>query len=457
MARNLSSRSRCIPIALLAAGLFFGTAQDSTALTYIVSNKLDAGAGSLRQAILAANSSPGEDIITFDITPGSPFADGVPDTILLSTGQLSISDDVKIEGPSSAKVTLDAAYNSRIFNVDDANPSRLVAVSIATLELTRGQVDGLLVGGGAIFNREALTLTHCTVRDSKVGILATGGAGIRNNQGQLTIIDSTIMNNASSAPIDDGGGILNDGGGALTVTDSRISGNTAVQVGGGVYNREGTVNIERSTIENNEASTNAKGGGLANWLGHMEVRESLIRGNRAFDLTQASVQGAGGAIWNQDTMVVVSSSIEGNSIGAGRGEVVLAGGIANFGEMTLLGSTVAENIAYDADPLHYGEGYYGGIVNLGTLSLINSTVSSNRAENGVGGIGNAGSLTVANSTVSHNVDQSLVIGVGEYTTAAALPSRIPLSPTARARTSIAREARSIVEALISLRTAVSPG
>ena len=44
-----------------------------------------------------------------------------------------------------------------------------------------------------------------------------------------------------------GGGILNDSDGALTVTDSTISGNTAGGYGGGILN-DGTLTVSNSTL-----------------------------------------------------------------------------------------------------------------------------------------------------------------------------------------------------------------
>src|SRR5688572_5235116 len=51
----------------------------------------DGGDGSLRQAVFDANGLPGADTIV--------FADGLSGTIALSGGQLSITDDLTIDGP----------------------------------------------------------------------------------------------------------------------------------------------------------------------------------------------------------------------------------------------------------------------------------------------------------------------------------------------------------------------
>jgi len=64
----------------LSVFLFFLSALPSSALVFEVSNLDDAGAGSLRQAILDANTNPGPDDIVFQ--------DGLTGTITLADGRV---------------------------------------------------------------------------------------------------------------------------------------------------------------------------------------------------------------------------------------------------------------------------------------------------------------------------------------------------------------------------------
>src|SRR5438876_1242066 len=66
-----------------------------------VSNANDGGAGSLRQAILDANSSTGPDLIGFD-----PAFFNVARTILLTTGELLIRDSLSIGGTGVSLLTV---------------------------------------------------------------------------------------------------------------------------------------------------------------------------------------------------------------------------------------------------------------------------------------------------------------------------------------------------------------
>src|SRR5262245_31681103 len=78
--------------------------------TFTVGNLVDNGAGSLRQAILDANALPGADVIDF-----APAArDG---TITLTSGQLSITDDLTIDGPGADRLAVSGNDASRVFRI----------------------------------------------------------------------------------------------------------------------------------------------------------------------------------------------------------------------------------------------------------------------------------------------------------------------------------------------------
>src|SRR5262249_50605022 len=77
--------------------------------TFTVLNLADSGEGSLRQAILAANVNPGPDAID--------FADGLLGTIPLTTGQLSITDHLTIDGPGADLLAVSGNHQSRVFRI----------------------------------------------------------------------------------------------------------------------------------------------------------------------------------------------------------------------------------------------------------------------------------------------------------------------------------------------------
>src|SRR5262245_56181517 len=81
----------------------------TTPATFTVSNTNDAGAGSLRQAILSANGAAGADTVAFD----SSF--NIVRTITLTGGELVVSDTVVIDGPGEKLLTLNGSGLGRVF------------------------------------------------------------------------------------------------------------------------------------------------------------------------------------------------------------------------------------------------------------------------------------------------------------------------------------------------------
>jgi CSLREA domain-containing protein len=93
----------------------------------------------------------------------------------------------------------------------------------------------------------------------------------------------------------------------------------------------------------------------------------------------------GGGIMNGSMLTLANSIVTDNTTRIG-------GGIANTGTLTLYGSRIIGNVAFDQG---------GGIANTGTLTITNSTVSDNTSRLG-GGIANLGMLTLTNNTFSNN-------------------------------------------------------
>ncbi len=156
----------------------------SSAATWTVVNTNDSGLGSLRSAISTAGSG---DTINFNLT--------YPATITLTSGGLSLGQDLTITGPGSSNLTI-------------SGNSRFTVFTIAT---------------GAGVSISSVTIASGNANDS-VGYYAAGG-GIMNS-GTLTLTNSKLSDNyASSFRISDGGGIFNTG--TLTLTNSTVSGNAA--------------------------------------------------------------------------------------------------------------------------------------------------------------------------------------------------------------------------------------
>ncbi|MGH2668874.1 MAG: post-COAP-1 domain-containing protein, partial [bacterium] len=96
-------------------------------------------------------------------------------------------------------------------------------------------------------------------------------------------------------------------------------------------------------------------------------------------------------IANGATLTVIASQINGNTAGEVGG--LTGGGIGNAGTVLLVESTVSGNSA---------QGTGGGIGSFTAVTLIDSTVSGNSTAANGGGIGIAGPLVARNSTISGN-------------------------------------------------------
>ncbi|MEW6359460.1 MAG: choice-of-anchor Q domain-containing protein, partial [Planctomycetota bacterium] len=285
--------------------------------TFTVLNNADSGAGSLRQAILDANAAAGADDIQFDAGLSGQ-------TITLTTGQLSITDALTITGLGAANLTVNGNNASRIFNVDDGTGAQ-IAVTLSGLTLRNGNAGG--ASGGAIYNREVLTVQACTITTNTAG---------------------------------DGGGIFN-GGGTTTVDASTISANTTTGYGGGIFNSGGTMTVDASTIS---ANTAGDGGGIYNAGGGTAtatVNASTISANTA--------AWGGGGIYSTDILNVTNSTVSGNTAN------VNGGGLFVSNTTTLNNSTIANNTA-DNDNSGTGDG--GGIcVWFATVTLASTIVGDN--------------------------------------------------------------------------------
>ena len=159
--------------------------------TITVQNLNDSGMGSLRAAIAA----PNVDTIVF-----APTLQG---TIKLTSGELSITKSLDIEGPGADKLTISGNKASRVFDISGAATT---TVTIAGLTITNGRADGstriLPSSGGGILNADNLTLSKVVLTQNVAQgsgsdtTVPQGGGGIFNEAGaQLTLKNSLLTNN----------------------------------------------------------------------------------------------------------------------------------------------------------------------------------------------------------------------------------------------------------------------
>ncbi len=381
--------------------------------TFTVTNLDDAGSGSLRDAIVQANSEPGADEIVFEgnATSGS---------ILLSTGELEITDTLTITGSGPELLTIDAQDSSRIFNFTASTGN----FSIAGLAITRGRStdDAEFIGGGGgirFVSDGDIVITNSTITNNAVwGNFADGG-GVFSPHGNVTLVDSSVCNN--TVFYDNGGGLATVSG-RVTVTRSLVCDNEAgvavgsfFSAGGGIYTVSGDIALTDSKVSNNVARDEydrGSGGGIYTGSGNILLRDSTISDNIAGEVFDSN---GGGIHSGSGNVTLISCTVAGNKTGdEGGGIYSIWGSVAifdstisdnrsdhdgggihtTFGDVSITRSTIRGNVSLD-------EG--GGIFVGGNVTIYDSTISANASVDEGGGIrSDIGNVSIENSTISRN-------------------------------------------------------
>lgn len=350
--------------------------------------------GSLRYCI---DNAPSGSTITF-----AQYLKGV---IKLTGGDLTFAGGKQftLRGPGADQITISGGTANAFIKVSEG-----AGLNISNLSFKNSQT----VIYGFIQNAGTLTITNSIISNNEEIAGDHGyGAGIYNYKtGILSVSNSTISGNKIIGQNSgQGAGIDNEG--KLTVTNTTISNNSAsssssYNSGGGITNTvTGTILLVGSTISHNSANSSSNtvvGGGIDNY-GKMTVTNSTISNNSIS--TSGTNNGFGGGIINETagTLSITNSTISHNSASTKTGS--FGGGIHNQGKLTVNHSSILNNSVSSPSDNNYGGGIHN--ISTGTISLTNSTISNNLAsssnDNGEGGgIDNHGKMTVTNSTISNN-------------------------------------------------------
>lgn len=233
----------------------------------IVTTLADNGQGSLRQAIDSVK--PGG-IVSFD-----PHLKGVIRLI----NNIDIGKDLIIRGPGAGNLSI---VGDGQYNVVQVEPWASVSIS----DLAFNGTHQIKQGYGIINNSGTLTLTNISVSGNTT---RAGGGGISNygggniftgGGGTLTINNSIISDNLSEEGW--GGGIGNYGG-SVVIRNSIISNNTSY-AGAGIFNNNGHLTLSNSTVSYNHTDPQGYGGGILNVNGGtLALINSAVFDNKASD------------------------------------------------------------------------------------------------------------------------------------------------------------------------------
>lgn len=280
------------------------------------------------------------------------------------------------------------------------------------VEIAAEDVDGTLFDRGVevlLEPGEAVTLENLAVTGAGVG--NGGGAGIYASGGSLTILDSTVSGNQSTAAgagiahsgahlqiersriannieftssAGSGGGISTNGG-TLAILDSEIARNKTYgdsSAGGGLVIGGGTTSatIADTTVEDNHTyGDGSEGGGIAFFGDALTVDRSTIAGNSTDGLlsTGGGIDNTGGG-----TLTVRNSTISGNQTDGKNSD---GGGVNSIiSDTRIYSSTITGNSANDASNdsgVTYGGGLYS-TSDLAAPKVVNSIVAGNSAAGG---------------------------------------------------------------------------
>ncbi len=258
-----------------------------------------AGSGcSLRAAIQETNALPGLDSVVLPPGTYTLTVSGFGEEAAV-TGDLDITDSVLLQGVHPSRPVIDANHLDRGL---DVKPGASVEIEFVTIE-NGGRP--LTADASGIRNQGSLTLRNSIVRSSVAPANPGGRGGGISNSGTASIEYSEISGNQAV----EGGGISNSG--ALTLASSTVDGNTSTGFfgGGGVFNT-GNMEIRESTVSGNSATRplggSAFGGGIMNLPesstpATLSISNSTISGNSAISL--------GGGIGNFGNSIIGGGQI----------------------------------------------------------------------------------------------------------------------------------------------------
>jgi CSLREA domain-containing protein len=273
------------------------------------------------------------------------------------------------------------------------------------------------IGDSAVFfepkvfgMQQTITLTLGELRITVPGTLVVLGRG----SGFLTVSGN---NSSRVFFLDEQRAALISG---LKVTGGNGSGSTHTQMGGGIFNNGGYLELKGLIVSNNSVGFNpgAIGGGVNNTNGTLTVTGSTISANGAFyggglynsgdgavmEVNNSSVlsntAGEGAGIYNRNVTEINNSLIDSNA------STTNGGGINTLlGTLTVRGSRISDNTVQNGN----GGGIFSNFNNI-KVTLTDTVVFHNRIPGSGGGIAGSGAWEISRSTIAKN--QSLIAGGG---------------------------------------------
>lgn len=270
------------------------------------------------------------------------------------------------------------------------------------------------------------------------GVDTQGGGGVFNDGGTLTIdgtqatgatLVNITSNRASGVATGSGGGLLSIAG-TVNVNYSTFNGNEAVRAGGGIELIAGTVNLTRINLIFNDVSTagNIAAVGPGNGGGLHTTGAAVVTISSA-NITNNAAGAEGGGLWNSATgtmilddaisFINIANNVANGNVDASGNLALLQGGGGIFndgnglgagGTLTILNNspanavTIQNNRATGLGGAGLTAGSGGGILSIGgTVTIPNVIIAGNEAVRAGGGIEVvAGTVNIVDTTIDNN-------------------------------------------------------
>lgn len=303
--------------------------------------------------------------------------------------------------PASLQLTAGCTYT--LTGVNNVGTSGSNGLPVITGDIAIGGYNAQIVRSGApgtpdfrIFEvapTGKLHLDSVTLRNGR----ALRGGAIRNS-GALTISNSDFSANSA---INEAGAIYHGGSGPLNVTNSRFTDNTAmstVGVGGGALfvGPSTIVTVTASVFSGNNAAF--AGGAVGNYGGTLTVVNSTFSGNHS-DKDGAAIYNAG-----TGTLSVMGTTFSGNTASNSGGGIYDEQGVVNVTNSTFWNNTVNNSSGTDGG---------GGAISAhtGTYTVTNSSLVYNHAAAKGGSLYSYTEVTLRNTLVAHSTPTNCFGGI----------------------------------------------
>ena len=390
---------------ILVAYFFICSAYSAVPNSLTVTSLEDDGsAGTLRWAILTANSDSDIDQIA--------FTSGLIGTIVLTSDLPVVTSNLTITGPGAADLTISGNNLYKMFSVN--NGSVLTVLGITFTANTSFN--------GSIFRADN---NNSSIIADSINVTANtrSYAFYTNNSSTITISNSTFTSNSSTLFGSDYGStpsitsdVETDYSNRITVTGSTFDANTGI-----IFSTERYVKIDDCVFSNNTSQIGSFRG-----VNRYQVLNSTFTNNTGGTLFSFSSWIGQTPSWGESTLGTNNTLFEGNTFIGNTGTVINPGGSSNYYNKTsIIDNTFINNgVSYTGTPAVISSNILDNFISSVSHSVLESTlvVTMSRAvfntNTGSGAIEASDFellLTGGNATLTSSIPSAITANGNVYT------------------------------------------